>query len=67
MRLKLGFHLIMLKHMPLFLVIASHGMFRCNADCIFPWIQPATGAPCYQVGVSTMDYHAADLVSITIS
>ena len=52
----------MIKQISLFLMIASHGILLCNADCIFPWIQPATGAACYQVGASTQDYHAADLV-----
>ena len=54
----------MLKLTPLILIIAIECMPLCNADCIFPWVAPATGSPCYQVGPSTQDYHAADLVIV---
>ena len=54
----------MLKLIPLVIMIASHGTYLCNAECIFPWVAPATDSPCYQVGPSTQDYHAADLVKI---
>ena len=52
----------MLKLIPLVIMIACHGMCFCNAECIFPWVAPAADSPCYQVGPSTQDYHAADLV-----
>ena len=58
------FILTMLKLIPLLFMIAIQCMPICNADCIFPWVAPATGSPCYQVGPSTQDYHAADLVMV---